>query len=56
VTDTATGANVATVATGWGDGVYPTFIGYTTGGQIACYVTDFMVMPKSKIRFSVPAP
>lgn len=45
VTDEATGANVVTVSSGFGDGVYPTFIGYTAAGQVACYVTDFLVVP-----------
>jgi hypothetical protein len=45
VTDPPTGANVVTVTSGWGDGVYPTFIGYTAGGEIASFVTDFLVVP-----------
>lgn len=45
VTDEATGANVVVVTTGWGDGQYPTFIGYTGEQQVACFVTDFMVVP-----------
>jgi hypothetical protein len=45
VTDERTGANVVTVNSGWGDGVYPTFIGYTAHGEVASFVTDFMVVP-----------
>ena len=45
VTDEATGANVVVVTYGWGDGVYPTFIGYTTTGDVASFVSDFMVVP-----------
>jgi hypothetical protein len=45
VTDEATGANVATVGSGWGDGRYPTFIGYNAGGEVTCFVTDFIVAP-----------
>jgi hypothetical protein len=45
VTDEATGANVTAVSPGWGDGAYPTFIGYTGSGAVASVVTDFMVIP-----------
>jgi hypothetical protein len=45
VTDEHSGANVVTVSSGWGDGVYPTFIGYTPTGDVAALVTDFMVVP-----------
>jgi hypothetical protein len=45
VTDERSGANVVTVSSGWGDGVYPTFVGYASGGQLASFVTDFMVIP-----------
>jgi hypothetical protein len=30
--------------TGWGDGAYPTFIGYTVDDKVASYVNDFMVV------------
>jgi hypothetical protein len=45
VTDDRTGANVIIVDSGLGDGVYPTFIGYTAEGAVASFVTDFMVIP-----------
>lgn len=45
VTDEPTGANVVTVGSGWGDGVYPTFVGYSASGDVATFVTDFMVLP-----------
>ena len=48
VTDEPTGANVVTVGSGWGDGLYPTFIGYTTAGTVTSFVTDFMVVPNGK--------
>ncbi|THV26456.1 DUF4241 domain-containing protein [Glycomyces paridis] len=44
VTDEATGANVAVVGSGWGDGAYPTFIGRDEAGAVTCYVTDFLVI------------
>lgn len=45
VIDETTGANVVTVGSGWGDGAYPTFVGYTEAGAVATLVTDFMVVP-----------
>ncbi|THV26455.1 DUF4241 domain-containing protein [Glycomyces paridis] len=44
VTDTATGANVVIVGTGWGDGVYPTFIGRDAEGAVTRLVTDFLLI------------
>jgi hypothetical protein len=45
VTDEATGANGTVVASGWGDGLYPTFIGYAPSGAVSSFITDFMVVP-----------
>ncbi|BEL04597.1 DUF4241 domain-containing protein [Actinoplanes sichuanensis] len=45
VVDETTGANVITVASGWGDGVYPTFVGYAADGTVCGFVTDFLVIP-----------
>lgn len=45
VTDEQTGANVVAVSSGWGDGTYPTFIGYTAAGAVGSFVTDFLVIP-----------
>ncbi len=44
VTDEASGANVIKVDSGWGDGLYPTFIGHTDTDEVACFVTDFRVV------------
>lgn len=49
VTDEPSGANVVTVTSGWGDGAYPTFIGYTASGSVATVVTDFLVVPRSPL-------
>ncbi|WP_435204267.1 DUF4241 domain-containing protein [Micromonospora sp. bgisy143] len=46
VLDEVTGANVVTVATGWGDGCYGTWIGRTADGRVTSFVTDFMVVPE----------
>ncbi|SCG38048.1 DUF4241 domain-containing protein [Micromonospora coxensis] len=45
ITDEASGANVIIVSSGWGDGIYPTFIGYAADGEVTSYVTDFLVIP-----------
>lgn len=45
VTVEGDGANVITVTSGWGDGAYPTFVGLTADGEVATFVTDFMVVP-----------
>lgn len=45
ITDDLSGANLISVNSGWGDGLYPTFIGYTASGDITSYVTDFLVIP-----------
>ena len=45
VTDEATGANMIVVSSGWGDGRYPTFVGYSPGGDVSSFVTDFLVIP-----------
>ncbi len=41
--DSETGLNVIAVESGWGDGSYPTWIGYTVTGEPAWFVTDFEV-------------
>ena len=46
VADPATGANLVMVWSGWGDGAYPTFLGYTADGEVASMVTDFCVVPR----------
>ena len=36
---------VTVVASGWGDGVYPTFVGCAPSGTVSSFITDFMVVP-----------
>lgn len=45
VVEERTGANVYVVESGWGDGVYATYVGRTEDGRIASFVTDFQVVP-----------
>lgn len=40
--------NVAVFSSGWGDGAYPTWVGYTAQGAVACFVTEFFVVPDSR--------
>jgi hypothetical protein len=44
VSDPATGANLIAFPSGWGDGAYPTWIGRTTDGEVACFVADMLVL------------
>jgi hypothetical protein len=44
VTDPETGANIIAFHTGWGDGSYPTWIGRTKTGDIACLVADMLIV------------
>jgi hypothetical protein len=39
--DDATGTNLVMFASGGGDGRYPSWVGYTAGGGVACFLTDF---------------
>jgi Protein of unknown function (DUF4241) len=45
VVDERTAANVYVVGSGWGDGVYATYVGRTKDRRIAGFVTDFRVIP-----------
>jgi hypothetical protein len=47
VVDEASGANVVCTTSGWGDGAYPTFIGYDSSGAVTSFVTDFCVVPRN---------
>ncbi|MEV0645070.1 DUF4241 domain-containing protein [Phytomonospora sp. NPDC050363] len=44
VTDEETGLNVVVFPSGWGDGVYPTWIGRDAAGEVVSVVTDFHVL------------
>ncbi len=36
--------NVVCFSSGWGDGVYPSFVGLTADGEVAALLTDFVVL------------
>jgi hypothetical protein len=44
VRESPDGPNVIAFESGWGDGAYPTWIGYTAAGEVAQFVTDFDVI------------
>ncbi|WP_434452376.1 DUF4241 domain-containing protein [Lentzea sp. E54] len=44
VADFQSGLNVVAFSTGWGDGVYPTWVGRNTAGDPVAFVTDFQVI------------
>ncbi|MFF4652256.1 DUF4241 domain-containing protein [Streptomyces sp. NPDC001380] len=48
------GAEAVAFGSGWGDGVYPTWVGRTADGDAACFVTDFFVIPDG--RGDAPGP
>ncbi len=44
VTDPESGLNVVAFSTGWGDGIYPTWVGRNAVGEPVAFVTDFKVI------------
>jgi len=40
-------ANVIMFDTGWGDGLYFSYVGYDDAGEVACLVTDFGVLDEA---------
>lgn len=46
VVEPRSGLNVVAFSTGWGDGVYPTWVGRNTAGDPVAFVTDFFVINK----------
>lgn len=44
IVDPVSGLNVIVFSSGYGDGTYPTYYGLTANGEIACVVTDFMIV------------
>jgi uncharacterized protein DUF4241 len=49
VTSPDTEANMVVCHSGWGDGVYPTWLGRTAAGEPAAFVIDFLVLHGGKV-------
>ncbi|MBC6451434.1 DUF4241 domain-containing protein [Actinokineospora xionganensis] len=47
--DPATGASLVQFTSGWGDGAYPTWLGRTAEGEVACFVVDLLVLREAEI-------
>jgi len=41
--------SVVAFPSGWGDGVYPTWVGRDSDGNPACFLTEFFVVPDDRI-------
>jgi hypothetical protein len=41
-----TKVNVIAFSSGWGDGIYTTYLGYDKEGNIVCFATDFNLFPE----------
>lgn len=46
--DQETGSNIIAFSSGWGDGGYPSYFGYTEDGEIACLITEFGVFDEQE--------
>jgi hypothetical protein len=49
VIDPTSGANLIAFESGWGDGAYPTWIGRTAAGEVACFVADMLVVQDATV-------
>jgi hypothetical protein len=43
LSDPESGANLIAFHSGWGDGSYPTWIGRTASGEVACFIADMLL-------------
>ncbi|WMW80897.1 DUF4241 domain-containing protein [Undibacterium cyanobacteriorum] len=50
---TASKANIVCFSSGWGDGCYPSFFGYSSDGKVVSLVTDFCVLDEAEAETSV---
>lgn len=44
----ASGANLITVSSGWGDGAYPVWVGRDADAGLTCFVVDFLVLAHAR--------
>jgi hypothetical protein len=44
IADPESDATLVAYASGWGDGSYPTWIGRTASGEVACFVSDMLIL------------
>lgn len=55
LTDEASEPVVVAFSSGGGDGFYPTWVGRTSGGDVACLLTDFFLLPDEEDDEPAPA-
>jgi hypothetical protein len=55
LSDPESGANLIAYESGWGDGCYPTWIGRTSHGDLACFVADMLLLHDVVTSFTTPA-
>jgi len=46
LSDPESGANLIAFHSGWGDGDYPTWVGRTASGDVACFIADMQLFDK----------
>ncbi|MFS8095587.1 DUF4241 domain-containing protein [Lentzea alba] len=44
LTEPTSGTTLVAYSSGWGDGSYPTWIGRTASGEVACFVSDMLIL------------
>ena len=54
LSDPESGANMITFESGWGDGAYPTWIGRTSSGDLACFIADMVLLYGVVASFTRP--
>jgi hypothetical protein len=52
--DLESGANLIAFRSGWGDGAYPTWIGRTSNGDLACFIADMVLLYGVVTSFTRP--
>jgi hypothetical protein len=54
LSDPESGANLIAFSSGWGDGAYPTWIGRTSNGDLACFIADMVLLYGVVTSFTGP--